>query len=182
MARTKKTATKNATPVIVRSLDMPSLEKRVFNMDGAKIRNYDLFSLEERIYQLEKNGGGGGGSSSVKYDSGTFTFSGNAQGTVDVTFENIEGIADFIVVEYTINSKKMISDFSKFNFDLSDPHYFCSRYISPDDFLDVNVSYGATSGYPAIVGVDNGKFTFKSGGAGYTGVEATYKAYKYVGE
>ena len=60
MARTKKTATKNATPVIVRSLDMPSLEKRVFNMDGAKIRNYDLFSLEKRIHDLEVNGGGGG--------------------------------------------------------------------------------------------------------------------------
>lgn len=61
MARTKKTATKNATPVIVRSLDMPSLEKRVYDMDGAKIRNYDLFSLEKRIYNLEMNGGGGGG-------------------------------------------------------------------------------------------------------------------------
>jgi len=56
MARTKKTATKNATPVIVRSLDMPSLEKRVYNMDGAKIRNYDLFSLEKRIYDLEEGG------------------------------------------------------------------------------------------------------------------------------
>ena len=60
MARTKKTATKNATPVIVRNTDMNSLEKRVFNMDGAKIRSYDLFSLEKRIYDLEKNGGGGG--------------------------------------------------------------------------------------------------------------------------
>lgn len=59
MARTKKTATKNATPVIVRSLDVPSLEKRVYNMDGAKIRNYDLYSLEKRIYDLEVNGGGG---------------------------------------------------------------------------------------------------------------------------
>lgn len=61
MARTKKTATKSATPEIVRSLDIPSLEKRVYNMDGAKIRNYDLFSLEKRIYELEVNGGGGGG-------------------------------------------------------------------------------------------------------------------------
>lgn len=182
MARTKKTAAKSADPVIVRSLDIPSLEKRVYNMDGAKIRNYDIFSLEKRIYELETNGGGGGGSSLVKYDSGAFTFSSEAQGTVDVTFENIEGIADYIVVEYTINSKKMISDFSKYTYDLSDSHYFCSHYISPDDFLDVNVSYGATSGYPAIVGVDNGKFTFKSGGSGYTGISATFKAYKYVGE
>lgn len=58
MAR-KKTATKNATPVIVRSLDIPSLEKRVYNMDGAKIRNYDLFSLEKRIYDLETGGAPG---------------------------------------------------------------------------------------------------------------------------
>lgn len=56
MAR-KKTATKNATPEIVRSLDIPSLENRVYNMDGAKIRNYDLFSLEKRIYDLENGGG-----------------------------------------------------------------------------------------------------------------------------
>lgn len=56
MARTKKTATKDATPVIVRSLDVPSLEKRVYDMDGAKIRNYDLFSLEKRIYDLENGG------------------------------------------------------------------------------------------------------------------------------
>lgn len=59
MARTKKTATKNATPVIVRSTDINSLEKRVFNMDGAKIRNYDLFSLEKRIYDLEMGGSPG---------------------------------------------------------------------------------------------------------------------------
>ncbi len=57
MARTKKTATKSATPEIVRSLDIPSLENRVYNMDGAKIRNYDLFSLEKRIYDLEMGGG-----------------------------------------------------------------------------------------------------------------------------
>lgn len=63
MARTKKTVAKSADPVIVRSLDMPSLEKRVYNMDGAKIRNYDLFSLEQRIYDLEVNGGGGGSQS-----------------------------------------------------------------------------------------------------------------------
>ena len=57
MARTKKTATKDAAPVIVRSLDVPSLEKRVYDMDGAKIRNYDIFSLEKRIYDLENGGG-----------------------------------------------------------------------------------------------------------------------------
>lgn len=57
MARTKKTATKNVTPVIVRNTDINSLEKRVYDMDGAKIRNYDLFSLEKRIYDLEQGGG-----------------------------------------------------------------------------------------------------------------------------
>lgn len=73
MARTKKTATKNATPVIVRNTDINSLEKRVFNMDGAKIRNYDIFSLEKRIYDLEVNGGGGGSSLVFDLIQGTVT-------------------------------------------------------------------------------------------------------------
>lgn len=81
MARTKKTAAKNATPVIVRSLDMPSLEKRVYDMDGAKIRNYDLFSLEKRIYDLEKGGSPTPTETLVKFGrengdalSGSYTF------------------------------------------------------------------------------------------------------------
>lgn len=56
MAKTKNTATKNSAPVIVRNTDINSLEKRVYDMDGAKIRNYDLFSLEKRIYDLEQGG------------------------------------------------------------------------------------------------------------------------------
>lgn len=56
MARTKKTATKSANPVIIRNFDIPSLEKRVYNMDKSKMRNYDIFSLEKRIHDLETGG------------------------------------------------------------------------------------------------------------------------------
>lgn len=71
MARAKKTAAKSAgDPKIIRNFDEFSLEKRVFNMDHAKNRSWDIYSIEKRIYELEKNGGGGG-SSTYKVKLGT---------------------------------------------------------------------------------------------------------------
>ena len=57
MGRKKKNVETPAT--IVRDLNPLALEKRVFNMDNSPRRSWDLFSLEERIHQLEVNGGGG---------------------------------------------------------------------------------------------------------------------------
>ena len=102
MARTKKTATKSATPVIVRSTDINSLEKRVYNMDGAKIRNYDLFSLEKRIYDLEVNGGGGGG------------------GTDIVLLQ--DSVADVSKLDYTITASTHSQNFA--------PEYAFGKYAS----------------------------------------------------
>lgn len=65
MATTKKTKkatnkkTSNNTEKIIRNYDLFSMEKRVHDMDNSPRRSYDIYSLEERIYQLEKNGGGG---------------------------------------------------------------------------------------------------------------------------
>lgn len=82
MARTKKTATKSAKPVIIRNFDIPSLEKRVYNMDKSKKRNYDIFSLEKRIHDLEINGGGGGGMPQFNVIQGTVTDVSDIDGTV----------------------------------------------------------------------------------------------------
>ena len=61
---TKKTTTKKKTrdaqPQIIRNYDPMSMEKRVFDIDHSPRRSWDLFALEERIHQLEVNGGGGG--------------------------------------------------------------------------------------------------------------------------
>lgn len=179
MARKKKSV---ETPVtIVRDLSPLALEKRVFNMDNSPRRSWDLFALEERIHQLEVNGGGA--SSPVKFDSGTFTTPATQQGTIDISFENIEGVADYIVVEFTIDStKKTVASFDKTMFDASVDHKYCSKWIIPAESANYNIVYGATSGDAGIVGVDDGKFTFKSGGANTVGLTATYKAYKYIGE
>ena len=179
MARKKNI--KSGDPTIIRNYDPYSLEKRVFDMDNAPQRSWDLFSLEKRIHDLEVNGGGG--SSPVKYDEGTFTTPADQQGTIDISFENIEGIADYIVVEFTIDTtKKTVASFDKAMFDASNDHKYCSKWIIPDEYANYNIVYGATSGNAGIVGVSDGKFTFKSGGGNTVGLSATYKAYKYIGE
>ena len=186
MATKKKTAAKgvgDSTPTIIRNYDLQSMDKRLRNMEGDTVipRNYDIFSMEERIHQLEVNGGGG--SSPVKYDSGTFTTPAEQQGTIEVSFENIEGKADYIVVEFTIDgTKKTVASFDKTMYDASDTHKYCSKWIIPAENANYNIAYGATTGDAGIVGIADGKFTFKSGGSNTTGLTATYKAYAYVGE
>ena len=169
----------------MRNYDIYAMEKRVRNLEEdvspKPTRSWDLYSLEKRIYDLEQNGGGG--SSPVKYDEGTFTTPATQQGTIDVEFENIEGVADYIVVEFTIDStKKTVASFDKAMYDASESHKYCSKWIIPPENANYNISYGATSGDAGIVGVADGKFTFKSGGSNTTGLTATFKGYKYVGE
>lgn len=53
----KSTKTKlNTDPKILRNFDIYSMEKRVYDMDNSPRRSYDLFSLEKRIYDLEMGG------------------------------------------------------------------------------------------------------------------------------
>lgn len=64
MARAKKTAvTKSASPSTApktRGIDLQEVEARVTALDKAKRRSYDIFDIEQRVYNLEKKGGGGG--------------------------------------------------------------------------------------------------------------------------
>lgn len=67
MARAKKTdaatTTVTSTAPKTRGIDLQEVEARVTALDKAKRRSYDIFDIEQRVYNLEKNGGGGGGSS-----------------------------------------------------------------------------------------------------------------------
>lgn len=59
MARTKKTAVKSETPSTApktRGIDLQEVEARVTALDKAKRRSYDIFDIEQRVYNLEKNG------------------------------------------------------------------------------------------------------------------------------
>lgn len=61
MARTKKTASATSTAPKTRGIDLQEVEARVTALDKAKRRSYDIFDIEQRVYDLEKNSGGGGG-------------------------------------------------------------------------------------------------------------------------
>ena len=56
----RKKAVKNEnTEKIIRNYDEFSMEKRIYNLDHAPQRSYDIYSMEKRIHDLEVNGGGG---------------------------------------------------------------------------------------------------------------------------
>lgn len=85
MARTKKTAVKSETPSTApktRGIDLQEVEARVTALDKAKRRSYDIFDIEERVYNLEKNGTGGGGAPKFDVIQGPVTSTSDISGTV----------------------------------------------------------------------------------------------------
>lgn len=56
MAKTKKTASVTSTAPKTRGIDVQEVEARVTALDKAKRRSYDIFDIEQRVYNLEKNG------------------------------------------------------------------------------------------------------------------------------
>ena len=56
MARSKKTAANTSTAPKTRGIDLQEVEARVTALDKAKRRSYDIFDIEQRVYNLEKNG------------------------------------------------------------------------------------------------------------------------------
>ena len=80
--KSTKSAKTNTNAKIIRNYDIFSMEKRVYDMDNSPRRSYDLYSLEERIYQLEKNGGGGGGIPQFNVIQGPVESTSDISGTV----------------------------------------------------------------------------------------------------
>lgn len=56
MARKKKSVEETTEKTILRNYDIYSLENRVYSMDKKINRSYDIYSLEKRIHDLEKGG------------------------------------------------------------------------------------------------------------------------------
>lgn len=56
MARKKKSVEETTEKTILRNYDIFSLENRVYAMDKKINRSYDIYSLEKRIHDLEKGG------------------------------------------------------------------------------------------------------------------------------
>lgn len=172
MGRKKKNA---ETPVtIVRDLNPLALEKRVFNMDNSPRRSWDLFALEERIFQLEKNGGGGG--STVKRETGTFTSSSEADGTVTVNLSDITGTPDLIIVKMVI-----LGEYVNYFFYVGDIHTESASggnywHNINNEAIYIENMAGTVAG---IKSVTDGAFTFQSGNGDIAGVEATFVAYKW---
>lgn len=70
MARSKKVAdTPTSTAPKTRGIDIQEVEARVEALDKSKRRSYDIFDIEQRVYNLEKNSGGGGGTSFPYYET-----------------------------------------------------------------------------------------------------------------
>ena len=73
MARSKKTAVTSETPSTApktRGIDVQEVEARVTALDKAKRRSYDIFDIEQRVYNLEKNGSTPGPSASYTIELG----------------------------------------------------------------------------------------------------------------
>lgn len=56
MAKAKKTASVTSTAPKTRGIDLQEIEARVTALDKAKRRSYDIFDIEQRVYNLEKGG------------------------------------------------------------------------------------------------------------------------------
>lgn len=184
MARAKKTAAATATVISTapktRGIDLQEVEARVTALDKAKRRSYDIFDIEQRVYNLEKNGGGGGGGSTVTRETGTFTSSSEADGTITINLSDITGTPDLIIVKMVI-----LGEYVNYFFYVGDIHTQSAsggnywHNINNEAIYIENMS-GTVSG---IKSVADGAFIFQSGNGDIAGVEATFVAYKWnIGE
>lgn len=82
MARAKKTASASSTAPKTRGIDLQEVEARVTALDKAKRRSYDIFDIEQRVYNLEKNGTGGGDLPKFDVIQGPVTDVSDISGTV----------------------------------------------------------------------------------------------------
>lgn len=174
MARKKKTVEETTEKTILRNYDIYSLENRVHTMDKKIQRSYDIYSLEKRIHDLETKGGGGG--STVKRETGTFTSSSEADGTVTVNLSDITGTPDLIIVKMVI-----LDEYVNYFFYVGDIHAQSASggnywHNINNEAIYIENMVGTVSG---IKSVTEGAFTFQSGNGDIAGVEASFVAYKW---
>lgn len=171
--KTTKKQLRDAEPTILRNYDPMAMEKRVFDMDHASRRSWDLFSLEERIHQLEIGGGSG---PTVTVETGTFTSSSTADGTVAVNLTEITGKPDLIIVKMVILGEYINYFFYIDAMHTDNAHAGNYWHNVTSEAVYVEDMAGTVAG---IKSVTNGKFTFQSGNGDIAGIEATFTAYKW---
>jgi hypothetical protein len=174
--KSTKSVKTNNDAKILRNYDIYSMEKRVHDMDNSPRRSYDLYSLEKRIYDLEVNGGGGGGGSTVKRETGTFISSSVADGIVTVNLSDIIGTPDLVIVKMVI-----LGEYVNYFFYVGDIHNESSAggnywHNINNEAIYIENMAGTVSG---IKSVTDGAFTFQSGNGDIAGIEATFVAYKW---
>lgn len=148
MAR-KNTATKSTAPVVARNFDIPSLEKRVYNMDSAKMRNYDIFSLEKRIHNLEQNGA----SPTPTPETPTIVFmrlsngalTGEYKATKDTKFMLVSSSNNWSTYNFAINSIDISSELTSKAIQSSSAYAITYFNMKKDDTITWTITNGARS-------------------------------------
>lgn len=171
---TKKTTKKqlrDAEPTILRNYDPMAMEKRVFDMDYSPMRSWDIYSLEERIHQLEINGGGGGGGATIKI--GTFTTESTQYGIseIDCGFK-----PDLVLVSLPISGKDTTSYWEK---NLSYAEEKAPWLLAPAESSFYMNNLGRTTGETGIQDITDNGFKFIVNGSNTRGVACNYVAVKY---
>lgn len=161
MARTKR-----------RSIDLVEIEARVEAVDKSKRRSYDPFDLEQRIYNIEANGGGGGGDTS-KIKTGTFTTENTQYGLseIDCGFK-----PDLVVVFLPISQKDTTSYWEKNASWAATSAIWC---IKPAENAAYEVTLGRTTGETGIQSITDTGFKFIVNGSNTRNIECKYVAVNY---
>lgn len=127
MARAKKTAaattTASSTAPKTRGIDLQEVEARVTALDKAKRRSYDIFDIEQRVYNLEKNGGGGGTSSTLEVIQDTVTDLSNLSIQVSASSSSGQYTPEYGFGDYSTFNKMWIANtaVSYYQIEKSDP-------------------------------------------------------------
>ena len=173
MARAKKTASVTSTAPKTRGIDLQEIEARVTALDKAKRRSYDIFDIEQRVYNLEKNGGGGGGSS-VKIKTGTFTSSDTQYGVVTVSDVGFK--PDLLMVFLPISDKDTCSYWEK---SASWAATSAIWSLAPAEARSYLVTLGRETGETGIQAINDSGFSFMANGWNTLGVVCKYVAVSY---
>lgn len=173
MARSKKVAdTPTSTALKTRGIDLQEVEARVEALDKAKRRSYDIYDIEQRVYNLEKNAGSGGGDGS-KVLTGTFTTESTQYGlsVIDCGFK-----PDLVLVRLPISGKDTTSFWEK---NLSYAETKAPWLLAPAESSYYMNDLGRTTGETGIQSITDTGFKFIVNGSNTRSVTCNYVAVKY---
>lgn len=148
MAKKSTKSVKNSDTKILRNYDIYSMEKRVYDMDSAKQRSYDLFSLEKRIYDLEQ--GGGPTPPTPTPETPTITFmrlsgdvlTGSYTATKDIKFLLVSSSNSWSTYNFTVNDSDITSELTTNALYASSSYTVTYFIMHKDDVFAWNITNG----------------------------------------